>query len=116
MLITNIGVRHDRLLDLVEDIADEDPIAALRLRQVCGVNRFGHLISAVPPHQIQDFATARDDAITFTFATIQQEPPSPDSTHSLPVGAGGTSLKSLACHAFGNHLGAFFRVASPLQR
>jgi len=47
--LVNIGVRHDRLLDLVEDVDDEDPFAALRLLQVCGAQRFGHIISYVPP-------------------------------------------------------------------
>jgi len=68
--LTNIDVHHDRLLDLVEDIVDEDPFVALRLLQVCGVNRFGHLTSAVPPPLIQDFAAARDDAVNSTFAAI----------------------------------------------
>jgi len=27
-LLVSIGIRHDRLLDLVEDVADEDPFAA----------------------------------------------------------------------------------------
>jgi len=39
--------RHDRLLLLVKDIAEEAPITALRLLQVCGVNMFGHVISTV---------------------------------------------------------------------
>ena len=43
-------------------------------------------------------------------------PPPPDSTHSLLAGAGGASLASLARHASGNYLGAFFQVAIPLQQ
>ena len=35
--MVNIGVCHGRLLDLVEDMADEDYFAALRLLQMCGV-------------------------------------------------------------------------------
>jgi hypothetical protein len=95
---TNISIRHDRILDLVEDIPDEDPLATLqRLLQVCGVNRFGNLISVVPPPLIHDFAAARDDVVTSTFAAIQQEPPPPDSTHFL----GGACLTSRACqHSF----------------
>ncbi len=41
-------VRHDRLLDLVEVVVDEDPFAALRLLQVRGVQRLGYIISAPP--------------------------------------------------------------------
>ena len=36
--------RHDNLLDMVADVADEDPFAALRHLQVCGVNRLGHIL------------------------------------------------------------------------
>jgi hypothetical protein len=43
-----LGVRHDRLLDLIEDLATEDPFAGLRLLQVCGVNRFGHISNVAP--------------------------------------------------------------------
>jgi hypothetical protein len=52
--------RHDRLLLLVKDIAEEAPLTAFRLLQVCGVNMFGHVISAVPPTIIRLFAEARD--------------------------------------------------------
>ncbi len=82
---------------------------------MCGVNRFGHIISGVPP-LIRKFATARDDVVISTFAAIQQEPPPPDSTHSLLVGAGGASLASLFHRASSSYLGAFFRVASPMQQ
>ena len=33
--LQSLGVHHDRLLDLVESVAGEDPFAALRLFQVC---------------------------------------------------------------------------------
>ncbi len=80
--LTNIGIRQDRLMDLVEDVADEDPFAALRLLQVCGVQCFGHIITSVPPPLVRDFATARDEAVASTLVAIQQEPPPQDSTHS----------------------------------
>ena len=32
--LESLGLRHDRLLDLAEAVADEDPFAALRLLQV----------------------------------------------------------------------------------
>jgi hypothetical protein len=101
LALAGIGVRYDRLLDLVKDVADEDPFAALRLLQVCGVHRLGHIIIVVPPPLVYDFATARGDAIASlsTFASNQQEPFPPDSTHSLHVGAVGASLASLARHA-----------------
>jgi len=65
-----IGSTHDRLLDLTEEIADEDPFAALRLLQTCGINRFGHVPSAVPPPLVAAFARERDESIATTFATI----------------------------------------------
>ena len=54
--------RHDRLLLLMMDIAEEAPLTALRLLQVCicGINRFGHVILVVPPSIIRPFAAARD--------------------------------------------------------
>ena len=87
------------LVDLFEEISIEDPFASLRLLQVCGVNRFGHIISAVPPPLVDQFATARDEAVASIFAVIQQAHPPETSTHSLPVGAGGASITSLAKHA-----------------
>ena len=72
--LQNIGHTHDRLLDLTEEIADEDPFAALRLLQTCGINRFGHVLSAVPPPLVAAFARERDEAVATTFATIQQSP------------------------------------------
>jgi len=47
--LVSIGVRHDRLLYLVEDVVDKDLIAALRLLHVCRIQRFGHIISYVHP-------------------------------------------------------------------
>jgi len=47
--------RHDSLLDLISDVAEEDPCAALGLLQICGVNKFGHIISAVPPEMFAGF-------------------------------------------------------------
>ena len=84
-----LGSTQDRLLDLTEEIADEDPFAALRRLQTCEINRFGHVLSAVPPPMVIAFARDRDEAIAATFATIQQSPPGDGSTHTLPVGAGG---------------------------
>jgi len=114
--LENLGVRHDKLMDRVESVANEDPFAALRLMYVCGVQRFGHILSAVPPPLVADFAALRDDAVTSTFATIQQEQPLPDSSHCLPIGACGASFTSLARHTKGSYLGAFFRVSGPLQQ
>ena len=69
-----MGATHDRLLDLMEEVADEDPFAALRRLQTCGISRFGHVLSAVPSPLAQAFARDRDEAIATTFATIQQSP------------------------------------------
>ena len=54
------AARHDRLLNMVKDVAEDDPLTTLRLLHVCGVNRFGHVISAVPPTIIRQFAESRD--------------------------------------------------------
>ena len=57
--MVSLGEKHDRLLDMTEEIADENPFATLRLLQMCGVSRFGHVLSAVPPYRARDFARAR---------------------------------------------------------
>ena len=74
------------------------------------------MLSAVPPDMAKDFARERDEAIAATFATIQQSPTTENSTHNLPVGAGGAGLTSLEAHAAGGYVGAFFRIAGPLQQ
>ncbi len=51
-----MGTAHDRLLDLTEEVADEDPFAALRILQTCDISRFGHVLSANPPPLAQQFA------------------------------------------------------------
>ena len=48
--LQDLGLKHDRLLDHVEEISDEDPFATLKLLQVCGVSRFGHVLSVAPLH------------------------------------------------------------------
>jgi hypothetical protein len=68
--LENLGARHDRLLDLIEYVADDNPFATLRLQNVCGVRHFGHIVSAVPRPLVADFDVFRDDAVTSTFATI----------------------------------------------
>ena len=55
--------RHDRLLRLAKNIVVEAPLTALRLLQLCGVKRFEHVISAVPPAIICMFAEARDATV-----------------------------------------------------
>jgi len=54
--LQQVANRHDNLLELVGDVSEEDPFAALRLLQVCAVNRFGHILSAVPPEAASLFA------------------------------------------------------------
>ena len=56
------AARHDQLLLLAKDIAEVAPLTALRLLQVCGVNRFGHVIVAAPPAIVRHFAEERDTA------------------------------------------------------
>ena len=50
-----VASRHDILLDLISDVSEEDPFAALRMLQICGVNRLGHILSVVPPELPADF-------------------------------------------------------------
>ncbi len=101
-------------MDLVSGVSDEDPFAALRLLQICGVNRFGHVLSVVPPEVVFDFCEQRDAAIDATLGTIQGIKVDPTvSTHTLPVVAGGAALISLRDPAPTSYLGAFFRVAGP---
>jgi hypothetical protein len=50
-----LGSKHDNLLDLVASVSEEDPFGALRLLQVCGGNRFGHVMSAFPPEATATF-------------------------------------------------------------
>ena len=68
--LEDLGTRHDRLLDLVEEVAEEDQFAALGLYQLCGVQRFGHVIGYVPPPMVTSVAHARDEAVTVPFAAI----------------------------------------------
>ena len=104
-----LGDRHDALLDLVASVSDEDPFGALRLLQVCGVNRFGHVMSAVPPGSTISFCSQRDTAVSLALGTIQGFPVDHEhSTHSLPVAAGGAGLHSLQTTASTSYLGAFF--------
>ena len=89
---------HDRLLDLTKAIANEDPFATMRLLQTCGISKFGHVLSDVPPALAQDFARERYEAITATFATIQQSPTPENYTHASPVRAEGVGLTSPEAH------------------
>ena len=70
----------------------------------------------MPSPLVRDFAASRDEVVASTLAAIHQELPPRDSTHSLPAGDGGASLTSLARHAFGNYLGAFYILVGPLQQ
>ena len=66
------AAHHDRLLHLDRDIAKDAPLTALRLLQICGVNRFGHVISTVPPAMIRPFAEARDAAVAHCLEAIEE--------------------------------------------
>ena len=69
-----VAGRHDNLLDLAFDVSDEDQFVALRFLQVCGVNRFGHILSAVLFDATATFCAQRDAAITKTLGAIQGIP------------------------------------------
>ncbi len=66
------AARHDRLLGLARDIVEDAPLTALRLLQVCGVNRFIHVISTVPPTIIRPFAEAIDAAVVRCLKAIHE--------------------------------------------
>jgi len=68
--LQSLAKRHDSLLDLVADVSKEDPFAALRLLQVCGVNRFGHVLSAVPPDVAAPLCEDRDAAVVVALGAI----------------------------------------------
>ena len=96
-------------------MSEEDPFATLRLLQVCGVNKFGHILSVVPPEVASGFCGDRDASIANTFGPIQNTLVDYGvSTHILPVAAGGAGLPSLQALAPACYVGAFFRVAWPL--
>ena len=65
-----LAKRHDSLLDLVADVSEEEPFAALRLLEVCGVNMFGHVLSAVPPDFAAAFCEDRDAVIAAALGAI----------------------------------------------
>jgi hypothetical protein len=62
---------------MVEFVFENDPFATLRLLQVCGVNRSGHVLNAVSPQKLQEFVDIRDEAVAATFVVIHLKlPPS----------------------------------------
>ncbi len=65
-----VAGRHDSLLNLISAVFDEDPFVALILLQVCGVNRFGHILSVVPADATTTFCVQRDAAIAATLGAI----------------------------------------------
>ena len=113
--LQQIADHQDNLLELVGDVSEEYPFVALRLLQVCAVNRFEHILSAGPPEAASLFAEQRDLAITNVLAVVQGFPVDPaTTTHDLPMVAGWAGLPPLQRIAFASYLGAFFRVAEPL--
>ena len=57
--LEGMGVRHDRLLDLIVDVSDEGHFAALRLLAVCGVHRFEHIDAVVTTPKCGRFIATR---------------------------------------------------------
>ena len=83
-------------MELVGNVAEEEPFATLRLLQVRGVNRFGHIFGAVPPESASIFAEQRDLAITRALAVVQGFPvDKATTTHDLPLEACGAGLQPL---------------------
>ena len=57
---------------------------------------------------------ARDPAVVHCLEAVQEYEMPAQSTHALPVGAGGASLYSLVQHGGGSHLNTYYRIADPL--
>ena len=113
--LEKVEKKHDGLLQLVEEIAEFDPLAALNLMRASGVTRFGHILSALPPLISAGFCLGRDAAVLQAFAQVQRFAPDPDSsTHHFPISMGGAGLDSLTRHARGNFLGTYYRIVGPL--
>ncbi len=116
--------RHDKLLRLVMDIADDTPLTALSTLQVCNVNMFNHVISAVPRDIIRPFIAERDAAVIGCLEVVHGCNVSPRRcehgrvrtlpSHALSLGAGGASLHSMDKHGGGSHLGTYYRIVGPL--
>jgi hypothetical protein len=110
-----VASRHNKIPELVTDIFEEDPFAALGLLHVCGVNMFGHILSVVLLGTPSGLCVQRDSLITAGFGAIHGLPVDlATSTHDLPVVAGGAGLHSLSRTTSNNYLGAFFHVEGPL--
>jgi hypothetical protein len=65
-----VARRHDNLLERVANVLDEDLFTTLRLLQLCGVNKFGDILSVVPPDASYTFCDQRDGAITAALGAI----------------------------------------------
>ena len=82
---------------------------------MCGVNRFGPILSAVPPEYVSAFAEQRDLAITCALTAVQGFPvDTATTTRDFPMVAGGAGLLSHQRTSSASYIGAFFRVARPL--
>ena len=66
-----------------------------------------------PPAIINLFAEARDAAVVHYMEAVQVYEVKEQSTHALPVEAGGALLHSLVQHGGGSHLGTYCRIAAP---
>jgi len=66
----HVAKRYDNFLERVADVFDEDPLAALRLLQVCGIHSFGHIFSANRPESSATFCAQRDATITEAFGVL----------------------------------------------
>ena len=113
--LEHVARKHDNLLELVSNVSNEDPLAALRRVHVCGINWFGNILCAIPPESSVTLCAKWDASITEAFGFIQgllvdME----NTTYNLPIVAGGAGLSSLCRTTSASYLGAFFRVVGPL--
>ena len=92
--LEKVEKKHDGLLQLVEEIAEFDPLAALNLLRASGVNRFGHILSALPPLISAGFCLGRGAAVLQACAQVQRFAPDPDSVLPLIPTAPHTTSQS----------------------
>ena len=112
--LQDAAIRHDRLLDVITQLAHSHPHAALRILQVAGIRRFQHLMRVLPPDISADFLQGRDDAVLRPVrAILRLTPDQPIDQVTLararaPLVLGGLNAASLclerqaafvSCHA-----------------
>ena len=114
--LVKVAEKHDTVLNLVKRIAPSAPFAALRLLQVCGVRRFGHIMRGIPPGVVSGFIQERDAKVMEALAVIKQSADDAEDhlTDELNTMMGGLSVPAMRPHCSAQYLGAYYAVAGPL--